>query len=230
MKPAAPKPRPTLPSLPRWAQPALQGLAFWIGHRRALYSDHPLAEAALVAELCNLIHAHLPRKERQLRCEVQYSELKVKSAVMGPFARMDLLISARPTPQNDQFTPLIAIEVKRYSAPTKLIDADLQRLAAVKLARPEMRAFLVVVAEASHPKDYVSSDGDAIVKSQPVPNTDFIFRVRRVLKASPSFSTDQIDNAQFVCLIEVLPKPPPKPPRPPKGGTTFRLIKKPVPR
>jgi len=40
---------------PRWTQRALQGVAYWMGHRRCLYRDYPLSEGALVAEVCNLI-------------------------------------------------------------------------------------------------------------------------------------------------------------------------------
>ncbi|HVK41186.1 MAG TPA: hypothetical protein VM471_01800 [Phenylobacterium sp.] len=167
-----------------------------------------MAEAALVAELCNLVQAHLPKKEQQLRCEVQYSELNVHSDVMGPLARMDLLISSRPTPPDDRFKPRIAIEVKRYGAPKKLIAADLQRLAALKTAKPNMRAFLVVVAEASLPKEFVNTDGEAISKYVAIPDTELFHKVRRVLKASPTFRKEQIGVAQYVCLIEVLPKPP----------------------
>jgi len=44
---------------PIWAIRALQGVTFWIGHRRCLYKQYPLAEGALVAELCNLFVADL---------------------------------------------------------------------------------------------------------------------------------------------------------------------------
>jgi hypothetical protein len=47
-------------SLPQWIGRTLQGLAFWIGHRHALYHDHQIPEGALVAEACNLIQANLP--------------------------------------------------------------------------------------------------------------------------------------------------------------------------
>lgn len=194
-----------LPTLPRWVAPALQGLAFWIGHRRALYSDYPLGESALVAELCNLIQRHLP-SSKHLRCEVQYAELKVKSEWLGPLARMDLLVSLRPKAPETQLTPEVAIEVKRASAAKALIDSDFKRLAALKAANPNMRAFLVVVAEASRPKQFVNEDGDAVSKSQPIPNTDYRYKVRRVLKASHTFKPDRLHHAQYACLVEVLPK------------------------
>jgi hypothetical protein len=43
-----------------------------MGHRRCLYRDYPLSEGALVAEVCNLIHANLS-EPLQLQREVQYS-------------------------------------------------------------------------------------------------------------------------------------------------------------
>lgn len=50
----------TLEPLPSWIITSLQGLAFWIGYKRALYRDYPLSEGALVTELRSLIHANLP--------------------------------------------------------------------------------------------------------------------------------------------------------------------------
>lgn len=47
------------PKVPRWALKSLQGITYWIGHRRSLYDQYPLGESAFVAELCNLIYAHL---------------------------------------------------------------------------------------------------------------------------------------------------------------------------
>jgi hypothetical protein len=65
-----------LEDFPRWFNPALQGITYWIGHRRCVYRRYPLAEAALVAELCNLIFTHLS-PEFVLQCEVMYSSLLV---------------------------------------------------------------------------------------------------------------------------------------------------------
>ncbi len=49
-----------------------------MGHRRCLYRDYPLAEGALVAEVCNLIYANLP-ENLQLLCEVQYSSFVIRT-------------------------------------------------------------------------------------------------------------------------------------------------------
>lgn len=60
-----------LPNCPRWAVRALQGLSYWIGYRHSLYADHPLPEAAMVVEACNLIFANLPKTDT-LVCEQLY--------------------------------------------------------------------------------------------------------------------------------------------------------------
>jgi hypothetical protein len=79
---------------PRWAEIALQGLAFWIGHRHSLYRDHPLSEGALVAETCNLIQANLGDGQN-LICEVQYNRLissrKLRKS-LGEKTRTDLVV------------------------------------------------------------------------------------------------------------------------------------------
>ena len=59
---------------PSWIERALQGITYWIGHRRCFYRSYPLSEGALVAEVCNLIHANLP-DALSLMCEVQYSKI-----------------------------------------------------------------------------------------------------------------------------------------------------------
>jgi hypothetical protein len=51
------------------------------GTSKSLYPDYPLAEGALVAEICNLINANL-HDSRKLTCEVQYS--KMLPGLSGP--------------------------------------------------------------------------------------------------------------------------------------------------
>lgn len=73
-----------------------QGLAFWMGHRQALYRGYPLSEGALVAEASNLIFANLPPEERLL-CEVQYSHLALPDSwttARGEI-RADLVVASR---------------------------------------------------------------------------------------------------------------------------------------
>lgn len=60
--------------IPSWAEPALQGLAFWLGYRKQLFRHHDLPEGALVAELYTLLYAHIGQDEI-LECEYPYSGL-----------------------------------------------------------------------------------------------------------------------------------------------------------
>ena len=48
------------PSNLSWMEATLQGLAFWIGHRRAFFRHYPLPEEALVAEDCNFLQENKP--------------------------------------------------------------------------------------------------------------------------------------------------------------------------
>jgi hypothetical protein len=75
----------SLPERQVWLEHALQGLAFWIGHRHSLFRDYPLSEGALVAEACNLIQANLPR-ELVLMPECVYKNL-VKAGTKACFIR-----------------------------------------------------------------------------------------------------------------------------------------------
>src|SRR5438034_7004713 len=60
-----------LPKWPKWAEAALQGLSYWMGYRESLYRGHPVPEAAMVNEACNLIYANLTTG-LQLLCEWRY--------------------------------------------------------------------------------------------------------------------------------------------------------------
>ncbi len=192
---------------PEWAEKALQGLAFWIGHRHSLYRDYPLSEGALVAEACNLIHANLDAGQ-VLRCEVQYSQL-VPTGMwpleLGPRSRVDLLIAAdtahlaKANSLVDQV--IAAIEVKRAAAPNSQIDYDLKRLATFKLQNPSARAFLFVVAEAHRPTRFVAAEGRAILGKHSIKGVAAHYRVRRACKAAASFSGKA--SAHYACILEI---------------------------
>jgi len=119
---------------PKWVERALQGVAYWMGHRRCLYRDYPLSEGALVAEVCNLIYANLP-KDLQLLCEVQYSDFVKRDPlpkILQGKIRADLVIAEKPAPSDDKPAPKFVIEVKRASASKSQINADLFRLAVAR--------------------------------------------------------------------------------------------------
>jgi hypothetical protein len=189
---------------PTWAIRALQGVTFWIGHRRCLYKQYPLAEGALVAELCNLIHANLNRNIFVLNCEVQYTELlagKPKPDILTQRARADLVISEKPEDKNDEPTPKFIIEVKRASAPTGQIDADLRRLAAVRQTHPGVRTFMFLIAEAHRPKRFVDEDGKSLTGKHSIPNSRGHYRIRRTLKAAHAYT--EVGSAQYACFLEI---------------------------
>lgn len=189
---------------PVWLTYALQGLTYWTGHRRCLYRNYPLAEAAFVAELCNLIHANLPDRYR-LHCEVQYSDLihrDVRPSILTERARADLVIYERVKAKNGErhLHPKFIIEVKRASAPKAQIDADLKRLIAVREACPDVKTYLVVVAEAHRPSRFVSDTGASITKHQRLEGASGYFKVRRTLKAAHAYT--RIERSHYACLVE----------------------------
>ena len=124
-------------------------------HGRHVSWCDALAEGALVAEICNLIHANLP--DSTLTCEVQYSKLLPNAPkpekggkekqILTQRARADLVISEGPLDFDGEPDPKFIIEVKRSSAPKSYIDADLRRLAEVSRRHPHGRAFLFLVAD-----------------------------------------------------------------------------------
>lgn len=185
---------------PDWVRKALQGVSYWMGHRRCLYRDYPLSEGALVAEICNLIYANLPDK-LQLVCEVQYSSLvdaDPMPKILQGRIRADLVITERAA---DSEAAKFIIEVKRAASPSSQINADLCRLATACRLRPDVRAFLFVISEARRPKRFVNEDGHSITGKHRVPKCDGHYRVRRTWKAAHAFT--KRERAQYACLIEV---------------------------
>lgn len=194
---------------PAWSEKALQGLAFWIGHRHALYPNYPLGESALVAEACNLIFANLGADE-VLLCERQYTQLMPEGSwprEQGLKSRADLTVTtglthAQAAAGESLLGHLSAvIEVKRASAPRAQIDQDLKRLAILKNANPTVRALLFVVAEAHRPKRFVAPEGKAILGKSAIPGQNAHYRVRRACKAAAAFSGKE--SAHYACIIEV---------------------------
>ena len=191
---------------PRWVDRALQGITYWIGHRRALYSGYALGESALVAEMCNMIYAHLSSSQHLLRCEVQYTELvngPVTTTTLTAKARADIVVSKKINGKREGATPQYVIEVKRASASNKQIDNDLRRLAIVKRQHPSLTTYLIVIAEADRPKRFVDANGSASPHIYRIPDTAQLYRVRRVFKAAQTFKNPE--RAQYACLIEVSP-------------------------
>jgi hypothetical protein len=188
---------------PFWAERALQGITYWIGHRRCLYRNYPLSEGALVAEVCNIIYANLPN-DLTLLCEVQYStltRLDEKPTDLTERARADLVVAERASAKESKLISKFIIEVKRAAAPTAQIDNDLRRLAAVRRVLPDVRTFLFVISEAQRPKRFVNEKGTSKLGKHNIPKSEGYFRVRRTWKAAHAFT--KRESSQYACLIEV---------------------------
>jgi hypothetical protein len=144
------------------------------------------------------------RDDYFLTCEVQYTDLlagKPKPDILTQRARADLVISEKPEKKDGEPIPRFIIEVKRASAPTAQIDADLQRLAAVRRTYPDVRTFMFLIAEAHRPKRFVDEDGKSITGKHPIPNSPGHYRVRRTLKAAHAYT--DVASAQYACLLEI---------------------------
>lgn len=205
-----------MPDRPYFLESALQGLAFWIGHRHALFRSYPLPEGAIVAEACNLIQANLPESLR-LRPECRYKILVPKNKTLdgvGDLARADLVVFSR-TDNFDEETIYervnFVMEVKRGGASTASIDNDLKRLYQFLNSTPtQARAFLIVVSESKAPKRFVE-DGKSKLGSNDIPGANGCFHVRRTVKAAASFSNKS--TAHYVSLIEVFSERPKRLPK-----------------
>lgn len=200
-----------LPERLKWLEAALQGLAFWIGHRHSMYRHYPLPEGALVAEACNLIQANLS-DSFLLFPECMYRNLVAKNQTVDGVAnqaRADLVICDQAAGGIDRDANLskhvrFVFEVKRGSSNAQSIDEDLFRLHRLLLVSDSnVRGFLVVVAESRAPTRFVKN-GKSILGKHDIPRTDGHYRVRRSVKAAASFSGTE--SAHYVCLIEVFKK------------------------
>lgn len=199
------------PKVPRWARKAIQGITYWIGHRRSLYDQYPLGEAAFVAELCNLFYAHLDSTTYTLKCEVAYKELAGEATLPTSFgrrARADIVVFKKSPKKDGAAVPKFIIEVKRGSAPTREINNDLKRLAEIARLTTDCRTMLIVVSEARRLNRFVTTEGKSVVGSHTIPDDEGHYFVRRTAKAAHAFST--IETAQYASLLEVYPHKRPK--------------------
>lgn len=188
---------------PPWLRNALQGITYWIGHRRCLYRGYSLTEGALVAEICNLIYANVP-DELTLRCEVPYSKLLRRGQVPAELKgrpRADLVLIEKENSTLEKLAAKFVIEIKRASASSAKIEEDLIRLAAVRTGQPNLRTFLFLISEAKRPKSFVNTNGLSFRKKHKIPKYNCLYAVRRTWKAAHSFS--KLERVQYACLIEV---------------------------
>jgi hypothetical protein len=192
-----------LEEYPWWFGRALQGVIYWIGHRRSLYRYYNLPEKAIVAELCNLLHANKP-DIMTIRCEIEYSKLcKITEEIpeLTKHSKADIVIYQKSDLKTRSMILKYIIEVKRESAGLTKINADLKRLVKFHQISPTIRTFLIVISEAKRPKLFVSSNGISISGKKNIPDCNGYYYVRRTFKAIQSFK--KVDKAHYACLIEV---------------------------
>lgn len=200
-----------MPDRPEFLERALQGLAFWVGHRRAYYHSYPLTEAALVAEACNLIQANLGTNQI-LRPEVMYQRLAdISDTDIGNLARADLVIldSQSPDPYKEFVGQAVqfVFEFKRASTSQLLINEDLKRLYNFKkVCMNEARAFLIIAAESELPDRFVDRNrGTSRLNAHKIAETGGVYHVRRTVKAASSF--ERKESAHYICIVEIFSEP-----------------------
>ncbi len=198
--------------IPSWVNPVLHGLCYWIGHQRSYFSDYPLLEGAITAELCGLLNSKIDRDaDGYIYCEVMY---KLITGFDEPDQRRaDLMIAKTEkyltnVDRNElQDTLNTVIEIKRGSASKKEIEKDLQRLAYVKKLKPSVRAFLIIVSEGKLPKQYdwfaeSGHDLTAAKKAIKIEDKDAECRVRRVCKVTSSLKSKTSFHSAILVEVE----------------------------
>ena len=206
-----------MPEKPAFLERAMQGLAFWIGHRSALFNNYPLPEAALVAEMCNLIQANLD-KTQKLCPEILYRRIvNNQEEILTDQARADLIIlpTEAPDPYKNDVSDAVqfVFEIKRASSSKQSIDDDLRRLYAFKQqCQTQARAFLIIASEGKLPERFVDKHkGKSRLHSHEIPETAGCYHVRRTVKAAASF--ERKETAHYVCIVEIFDKKPLKLPK-----------------
>lgn len=160
----------TMPKVPKWLRSAAQGLAFWIGYQRTIYSQHEMSEGALAAQLGTLIHSHLPDAFR-LRYEQPYPKFLPKGVkrieVTQSLADMSVWGRYVPKEGRARIRPRYVIELKRASTSKQRIERDLRKLAAIAEESENIRAFLCIASEEKRHKKFIDKSGMPVQGSWP---------------------------------------------------------------
>ena len=160
---------------PLWVEPALQGLAYWMGYRKQLYRHHPLPEGAMVAELAAIMSGNIREGDR-LKCEYLYS----KATDADDRSLVDIAILKEEVPHT-------FIEVKRGDAWNRLIEKDMLKLSRVKSAVHSVRCFMIIGSQGNFPTRYVDSETGNGFKGIFTTPDDVRYKILRVYKAASSF-------------------------------------------
>jgi hypothetical protein len=103
---------------------------------------------------------------------------------------VDLLHSGR----NGSYKPEFVFELKRAEVREHLIDKDTARLTAIQKARPDTRAFLLVLSEVGRHKRFVTEKGTTRVGWHKVKGFSGMYKVRRTVKAAYAFTKKDSGN------------------------------------
>ncbi len=122
----------------------LQGVAYWIGHRRCMYRNHHINEGAIIVELCNIMNAHLP-KGMLIKCERRYPY--TKHANTNARRQVADIVIYKRIKETKKIRPKYIIEVKRSKAGKKRIKDDLEKLTKSRSCNNNIRHFLFVFSE-----------------------------------------------------------------------------------
>jgi hypothetical protein len=176
-----------------WIDRVLQGVAHWIGYKKQFYSGHLINEGAIVSEAIGIMSAYMDSNQ-QIECEKQYSEI---SDQINGGERADIV---RCTDGKIDFV----VEVKRFEAGRKLIEADLIKLSKIKQNNKDIRCCLLLVSQSKAPFPFVNDNGIADRNKYILPGTNHKTKVIRVCKSVSSFRENAYLKADYACLIEVI--------------------------
>lgn len=202
-----------LPSIPDWASPALQGLAYWLGSQYTLGLAANISEGAIAWELSRLLFAH--RDERRvLEAEVLYRhipELARDGSLAESQERADLVIAKHR--RNDRNVPYkkadveAVIEIKHSRSRKRLVWSDVDFLGQRRAASKQIRAFLVYASVNERPSEFTGDSGGAVrPRTRPSPSGKTRYRVRRVCRATSRIPEQNRDAlGHYAILIEVAP-------------------------
>jgi hypothetical protein len=202
-----------LPSIPDWATPALQGLAYWLGSQHTLGLAANISEGAIAWELSRLLFAH--RDERRiLEAEVLYRDIP-EFADDGSLAesreRADLVIAKhRRKDRNVAYRNgdvEAVIEIKHSRSQRRLVWKDVDFLGQRRASSKLIRAFLIYASVNERPADFTEDSGGAArPRTRRSPSKKHWFRIRRVCRATSRIPKEnRTARGHYAILIEVAP-------------------------
>lgn len=202
-----------LPSIPEWASPALQGLAYWLGSQHAFGMSSNISEGAIAWALSTLVFTHRT-PGRILEAEVLYRhipELNRRDELARSRERADLVIATAN--RSDRSVPYrrgeveAIVEIKHNQSRRQLVWDDIDYLAAQRDKSKAIRAFLIYASVNERPKDFTDESGAAIqTRTMYTPDKETKYRVRRVCRATHRIpSRNILATGHYAVLIEVTP-------------------------